>query len=45
MIKPYLKEADMHKIKNFKKMSPALVKNSPMVIATALYVTIFVSNM
>lgn len=34
----------MHKIKNFKKMSPTLVKNSPMAIATVLYVAIFVSN-
>lgn len=34
----------MHKIKNIKKMSPALVKNSPMAIASILYVAIFVAN-
>lgn len=38
------KEADMYNIKNFQKMSPALIKNSPMAIATALYVVIFMSN-
>jgi len=34
----------MNKLTSFKKMSPALVKNSPMAIATALYVVIFMSN-
>jgi len=34
----------MYNIKNFQKMSPALIKNSPMAIATALYVVIFMSN-
>ncbi len=34
----------MNEMKNLKKISPALVKNSPMAIATALYVIIFMSN-
>jgi len=34
----------MHKIKNFNKMKPALVRNTPMAIATTLYMAIFLSN-
>lgn len=34
----------MFKTNELKKLHPTLVKNSPMAIATALYVTIFVAN-
>jgi len=34
----------MFKTNEMKKMRPVLIKNSPMVIATALYVVIFLTH-